>query len=134
MRGVLVTIIAAAGCWGTPAPQEPIARPVDPPVTTARTFPSRKPPPPRCVTAVDHALEVARPELEQIPQMKERIELIREAVVASCQAVQWSDDSLACFENAGDMAEMRNCQAMLTSDQNTDLGKRMTDVLTKPMP
>ncbi|MEO8706886.1 MAG: hypothetical protein ABI867_43065 [Kofleriaceae bacterium] len=123
-----------AGCWATtPPPREPLTPPDRDPQVTARTFPRKSIQPP-CVVAIDHALEIVRPELEQIPQMKDRLDLVHDAAIASCQAMQWNDDTIACFANAVDSSEMRNCQAMLSTDQNGDLGKRMTDVMTKPVP
>jgi hypothetical protein len=135
MRG-LSLVVVLVGCWGatpSPPPQEP--RPLDPPppTVTARAFPRKLVVSP-CTNAIDHALEIVRPEFDQIPQMKDRLDLVHDAAVASCEAMQWSDDTVACFANAGDSAELRNCQSMLSSDQNSDLGKRMTDVMTKPVP
>lgn len=132
MRDRVVGLVFVVGCWTASSPPREPMRPAQPiadprPIATKRT-------PSRCATAIDHAVELARPELEQISTMKERLGLIRDAVVDSCEATQWSGESLACFEDATVLGEMRNCQATMTSEQTTDLSKRMSDVLSNPVP
>ena len=132
MRASVVGLVFVVGCWTTSSPPR---EPIEPPPQFIAVRPiSLKRTPSRCENAIDHALELARPELEAIAIMKERLGLIRDAVVESCEVMQWSNDSLACFEDATVLGEMRNCQSSLTSEQTSDLSKRMSDVLTKPVP
>jgi len=96
--------------------------------------PMRPASPSPCVTAIDHAIELVRDELDQIATMRERIDLLRDAAVASCEATHWPTESLGCFENATDIAVMQTCQSQLTHDQSQDLSNRMMEVMSAATP
>ena len=66
--------------------------------------------------------------------MYDRIDLIRDAAVASCEATHWSAESLTCFEDAIDTAVMQACQSQLSHEQIQDLSKRMMDAMSASTP
>lgn len=119
-----------AACWHDPPPaHDPVAQPEP-------TLPMRptRPKLPTCRTAVFHAVELARSDLESTPTMKDRFDQIRDTIVESCQTMEWSAETLGCFEGAAASDELRDCQQKLTAEQTADVYRRMTDIMAKPAP
>lgn len=131
---LLASLVAtAAGCWrANGQPLEPLATIEEPAPRRLASAPHR--PSPRCAPTVDHVLDLAAPELDKIPSMRERLELIRQAVLESCESQEWPEDTLACFATSGDLADLQLCQARLSTEQSSDLNERMADVLNQPLP
>lgn len=133
----LVATVAASssvGCWrANGQPIETLATIEEPEPRVRGTSVAHRASP-RCASTVDHVLELAGPELDKIPSMKERLDLIRQAVLESCESQEWPEDTLACFATSGDLADLQLCQARLSTEQSTDLNERMADVLNQPLP
>jgi hypothetical protein len=129
-------VFAVAGCWSSAPTRPPTAAAtppqsrLEPPPAPPRYLPKRRTS--RCATAIDHALELSRPELDQIAQLRDRLDVLRDAVVESCQDASWSDETLGCFEDANDASDMRDCQSKLTTEQSDQLRRRLQDVFTAP--
>ena len=119
MRSLLL-LVALGGCWtgSTEAttPTQPTAKP--------------EPAPPglECAQVVAHALEVSRDELARTAK-PEQIERIRIGAIDTCLATRWSQELLACFNEAGTGDDLGRCQSQMTKEQNDDMQKRLTDAL-----
>ena len=101
MRSLLL-LVALGGCWtgSTEAttPTQPTAKP--------------EPAPPglECAQVVAHALEVSRDELARTAK-PEQIERIRIGAIDTCLATRWSQELLACFNEAGTGDDLGRCQS-----------------------
>ena len=125
MRALLVLL---GGCWTaaqTPAIDPPPQQPAHV-AEVRRSIPRAS----ACEIAVDHLVEVERDELSKIPDFMDKIDAIREVTVASCDDTHWSPALMSCFADTVDTTALQQCQSLFTSDQTTDLMRRITEILT----
>ena len=102
MKLAAALVLVATGCWRDPPP---------PQTTTLRRAPALT-----CDTVIDHALEVL-----QRDSGSSNAARLRDAVVASCTRMAWSDDALACVNEAQSDAELDACREHMTPAQLQDL-------------
>ncbi len=123
-----MTLLAA--CWTSTPVVAPTPPPTDPepPATYASHRPSHYRSP--CELAIDHIVEVAHDEIDKIPDLADRLGVIRDAGVASCNETTWAADALRCFEEAVESSDLGRCEGQLTPDQTSDLMRRMTEVMS----
>jgi hypothetical protein len=122
-------VVLVAGCWTAPPPQEPIARPPEPPVVVRPPRQLQKSP---CERAVENAIEVSRADLEQNTKLKAHIVDVQHAAVESCETLAWPTEALECFQDAVDASNMRTCVSKLTSDQRSDMFRRIDEIANLP--
>jgi hypothetical protein len=125
MRFALVLV---AACWSsTPPPQQPAPAPV--PVATTTPPPARAS---RCATVIAHTMDLSRDQLEKLDGVRDHLDAIREAAIASCEEMHWSDEALRCYGDAPTEADVAGCGTTLTLEQNKDLGRRMMQAMGAP--
>ncbi|MEO6771476.1 MAG: hypothetical protein ABI467_00450 [Kofleriaceae bacterium] len=122
---LLWVVLGLAGCWTSSPP--PIVEPPAPPPVVAR---HRRPLHSPCEATIDHIVEVMQDELARIPDFADKLDAIRDVAVASCNETEWTPELRACFDNTADNTAIQECQSLFTSDQTSDLMRRMTEVLT----
>jgi hypothetical protein len=120
--------VVLGSCWTTaqPTPVEPATQPPAHVAELRRSIPHAS----ACEIAVDHLVEVERDELAKIPDFMDKIDAIREVTVASCDDTHWSPELMACFGDTVDTTALQQCQSLFTSDQTSDLMRRITEILT----
>ncbi len=130
--GWLAAAIAAmlgpvAACWTSTAPPPVAPQLESPPVQVTRhRRPLRSP----CEVTIDHLVDIERDEISKIPDFVDKIDTIREVAIASCNETQWSPELMSCFGDTVDNTALAECQSLFTSDQTSDLMRRVTEVLT----
>jgi hypothetical protein len=133
VKATLLLVLTAAGaaasaCWTTKAQPDPVAPTPPPrPFVEARRTPPRASP---CEQAVDHLAEIERDELSKIPDFADKLDALRDVTVASCDETHWSPELMACFNDTADTTALQQCQSLFTSDQTSDLMRRITEILT----
>lgn len=126
MRALAVVVLG--GCW-TAQSTTPVAPPPDPqPPIVLRSHPVKSP----CEIAIDHVIDVSRDELDKITDFADKLQLIRDVSVDSCNDQHWSTELIHCFGDTADNSGLAQCQSLLTPDQTSDLMRRITEVLTQP--
>ena len=121
-------VLLLAGCWTTASQPPPVAPASQPkPFAEARRAPPRASP---CEQAVDHLAEIERDELSKIPDFADKLDALRDVTVASCDETHWSPELMACFNDTADTTALQQCQSLFTSDQTSDLMRRITEILT----
>lgn len=131
MTRLAVLALAVAGCWTNAPAARPVEPPPDPqPAVSLRPHPMRSP----CEVAVDHVIDISREEFDRVVDFAEKLQAIRDASVDSCNETHWSPELLRCFDDTIDSTSLSQCQSMLSADQTSDLMKRITEVLTQPVP
>jgi hypothetical protein len=121
-------VLLLAGCWTTASQPPPVAPAPQPkPFAEARRAPPRASP---CEQAVDHLAEIERDELSKIPDFADKLDALRDVTVASCDETHWSPELMACFNDTADTTALQQCQSLFTSDQTSDLMRRITEILT----
>jgi len=93
-----------------------------------RSHPVKSP----CEIAIDHVIDVSRDELDKITDFADKLQLIRDVSVDSCNDQHWSTELIHCFGDTADNSGLAQCQSLLTPDQTSDLMRRITEVLTQP--
>jgi hypothetical protein len=127
MRAALVLVTFGA-CWTTASPPPPVMpTPRPTPIVEAHRIAPRVSP---CEQAVDHLAEIERDELSKIPDFADKLEALRDVTVASCEEAHWSAELMACFHDTADTTALQQCQSLFTSDQTSDLMRRITEILT----
>lgn len=96
------------------------------------TVRKRVKPPSPCETAIDHAIEAFRAEIDRNPTMLQRLDAVRAAAITSCATTEWTQTTMTCFETAADTSAVQGCLAGLSSDQLRDLRDRMTEAMKAP--
>ena len=129
--GLRVWIAAStAACWtSTPVtPAEPVPEPT--PTVVLRPRPIKSP----CEIAVDHVIDISHDELDKLAGsgFTDKLDEVRDVAVESCNETAWSPELVQCFTETFDNAGLSQCQNLMSSDQMSDLMKRITEVLTKP--
>ncbi len=126
MRAAL--LLAITGCWTTASSRPPTApEPPPTPITEARRAPVRFSP---CEQAVDHLAEIEHEELSKIPDFADKLETLRNITVVSCDDMHWSAELIACFNDTSDASALQQCQSLFTTEQTTDLVRRISEILT----
>ncbi|MEJ7602168.1 MAG: hypothetical protein WKG01_30000 [Kofleriaceae bacterium] len=119
MRSLLL-IFVLAGCWtGSTETTTPT------PITADKHAPA---PGLVCAEVVAHALEVSREELARSTK-PDQIERIRVSAIDTCLATRWSQELLACFNDAKSSDGLGRCQSQMTREQNDDMQKRLVEAL-----
>jgi hypothetical protein len=125
--------LVLASCWtaSTP-PATPVAPAPEPQVavTAHRTHAYRSP----CEVAVDHVFEVSHDELGALTDFAGRLDSLRSAAIESCNEQHWTTEMLDCLNALADSGGLGACQARLTTDQTSDLMRRLTEILTQQQP
>ena len=138
MRNMLLIAVVLGGCWGTTTagqgPNTTLVPPdqEQPPETHITWQPRNKQSP--CDLAIARAFETAKDELQRVARLKDQLDEVRAAATESCKATSWSQETLDCFTNAAIGTEVIRCTSRLTSEQNTDMERRMNDIFNKSTP
>ena len=126
MKAALLVVLA--GCWTTassPRPSSP--EPVPKPIAEAHRTIVRVSP---CEQAVDHLAEIERDELSKIPDFADKLDTLHDITVASCDDMHWSPELMSCFADVSDASALQQCQSLFTTEQTTDLVRRISELLT----
>ena len=127
----LAVLAALAGCWTSSS--QPTTTPVTPPpdpqvaIVAHHTRVYRSP----CEVAVDHVFEVSHDELAALTDFAGRLDALRSAASDSCNEQHWTTEMLDCLNALADSSGLGACQSRLTTDQTSDLMKRLTEILTQ---
>jgi hypothetical protein len=125
---VAVVLVFAVGCWTT-ASAPPVAPPQDPqPTVVFRAHPAKSP----CEVAIDHVIEISHEDLDKITDFSEKLPMIRDVSVDSCNEQHWSPELIHCLGETADNSSLAACQSLLTPDQTSDVMRRITEVMTQP--
>lgn len=139
MRKLLLALVVMGGCWHatpeapgvTTVPEQPPPEQVPDGANAAwRPRNVRSP----CDSAMVRAFELARDELQRIPQLKDRIDDVRLAATESCRETTWTPETLACFDAAAAGRDVIQCAQRLTPEQSRDLQRRMEAIMTGATP
>jgi len=124
-----LAVAALAGCWTSSSPATTPVAPPEPQIAVVQRPRVYKSP---CELAADHVFEIARDELEKVADFAGRVDTVRNAAIESCNEQHWSGEMLDCFNALTDAGGLGACVSRLTTDQTSDLMRRLTEVLTQP--
>ena len=127
----LASLLALAGCWTSAPAATPIA-PDDPQTTVVarRARPMKSP----CEVAVDHVMDIVGGELEKSSPFAEKIDPMHAAAIDSCGETHWSAELIECLGNVDASSGLGQCENMMTPEQQKDIIKRITEIMSTPSP
>jgi hypothetical protein len=128
---VKLAVLALAGCWTSTPAATPIAPP-DPQQTVVmtRTRPMKSP----CEIAVDHVIDIVGNELDKGSPFADKIDPMHAAAIDSCAETHWSTELLDCLGAVEQTSGLGQCESMMTPEQQKDVFKRVTEILSAPSP
>lgn len=116
MRGAALLLAACwAGCWQDPPP----ARPDPPPPPQTATLPPRRSQASTCSAAIAHIYDVLASAHDASPDALEP--KFRDALVGTCEDMQWSDEVRSCISSGQTEHEIEDCRDRMTQDQIEEL-------------
>ncbi|HEY1812965.1 MAG TPA: hypothetical protein VGG74_11500 [Kofleriaceae bacterium] len=115
---VAALLLAAcwAGCWQDPPPARP--DPPPPPPQTA-TLPPRRSQPATCSATIAHIYDVLASAHDASPDALEP--KFRDALVGTCEDMQWSDEVRSCIASGQTEHEIEDCRDRMTQEQIEDI-------------
>jgi hypothetical protein len=135
-RGLVVAATLAAtltGCWTSaqPPPVEPTSPEPPPPLVIARRSPLRRSP---CEQTIDHLIDLLHDDLAKLRDFDDKLSSLRDAAISSCTEMHWSAELMHCFGDTVDNTALQQCQSLVTTEQTSDLMRRVTEVLSSSAP
>jgi len=124
---IRTSLIFLTACWTSAQPVAVAPAPEPTPSSLTRHGPPAASP---CEVAVDHLVDIERDELAKIPDFADKLDALRDVAVASCDETHWSPELMACFGDTADTSALQQCQSLFTSEQTSDLMRRITEILT----
>jgi hypothetical protein len=83
-----------------------------------------------CELTVEHLIDVLHDELANVPDFADKLDMIHDVAIASCEETKWSLEVMRCFGDTQDNTALAQCQSLLTIEQTSDLARRMTMVMS----
>jgi hypothetical protein len=130
---------AGTGCWSDRPSQDTTPRPSlatveSPPepwqAREHRTY--ARPVQDRCTHAMGHVFDLARKDPSSTAAFTAAmLDELEHTSIDGCHETEWSEETLACSEEATSISGVGECFRMMTSEQREDFDRRITDVRLK---
>lgn len=132
---LLVSMLAAAGCWGERAAAPPAPRPSIAAVERpAPVWPStqrahiRRLETDRCRIVLGHVFDLARQDTPSSGFTVAMLDELQESTIESCHETQWSESTLDCYADTSTTTATSECYRAMTSEQRDDFEKRFMEL------
>jgi hypothetical protein len=112
----LAAVLLVTGCWTDPPPARPEPPPPRSETATLRRVPA---PSPTCAATIAHVYDVLS---NAHDASFDALELrFRDALVGTCEDMQWSGDLRSCIAGGQTEDELDTCRERMTQDQRDDV-------------
>src|SRR5688572_2492569 len=136
MRSWLVLVVLA-GCWSERAPAQTTPISIATVERQREPWPSSKPAyftprsQDRCAIVTAHVFELTKTDASTGRFPTAVLDELIQATVESCHEMQWSEESLDCYEETATTSDMGDCYRSMTMEQGEDFEKRFTDIMQR---
>jgi hypothetical protein len=82
-----------------------------------------------CEQTIDHLIDLLHDDLAKVRDFDDKLAALRDAAISSCTEMRWSAELMHCFGETDDNTALQQCQSLVSTDQTSDLMRRVTEVL-----